>query len=101
MRLERDGEGEYNTQATLASVKDGARLARSGRALVFGGYAWRGRSKGTGNSAPGSISSEAKEVMSFAANQSAGVGCWFWGSIRSSDLTFDSSGLLPPPRCSW
>ena len=97
MRLERDGEGEYNTQATLTSVKDGARLARSGRALVFGGYAWRGRSKGTGNSAPDSISSEAKEVMSFAANQSAGVGRWFWGQYQEFgfDVRFERATSAP------
>jgi quinohemoprotein amine dehydrogenase len=47
MQIDRDGDDEYNTRATLTSIRDGSRIIRSGRSVVFGGSAWRGRSRGT------------------------------------------------------
>ncbi len=40
-------EDEFTTNVKLASVKDGSTLVRSGQGLVYAGYSWRGRSKGT------------------------------------------------------
>ena len=84
MQLDREGDGEYTTRATLISIKDGSRILRSGRTVVFGGYAWRGRSKGeepTG-SRPDDLTSEAREVLMIAPNQSTAEGRWFWGQYQ-------------------
>jgi quinohemoprotein amine dehydrogenase len=84
MQMDRDGDDEYNTRVTLTSAKDGSQILRSGRTVVFGGYACRGRSKGSGAAAagPDDLSSEAREVLLIAANQSAAEGRWFWGQYQ-------------------
>jgi quinohemoprotein amine dehydrogenase len=84
MQIDRDVDGEYNTRVTLTSMRDGSRILRSGRTVVFGGYAWRGRSKGSGPAAaaPDDRSSEAREVLLIAANQSTAEGRWFWGQYQ-------------------
>ena len=84
MQLEADGDDEYNTRVTLASVKDGSRIQRSGRTVVFGEYAWRGRSKGGGpaNAAADDPVSEAREVLLIAPNQATAEGRWFWGQYQ-------------------
>ena len=40
-------EDEFTTRVKLVSVKDGSTLVRTGHSLVYAGYSWRGRSKGT------------------------------------------------------
>jgi quinohemoprotein amine dehydrogenase len=84
MQVDAFGENEYVTRVTLTSVRDGSQILRSGRATLFGGNAWRGRSRGRGaeNTAPDDLSSEAREVLSIAANQSAAEGRWFWGQYE-------------------
>jgi quinohemoprotein amine dehydrogenase len=84
MELEAAGDDEFNTRVHLTSVKDGAEIVRSGRSVVYGGYAWRGRSKGTGasSSTPDELSSEAREVMWIAPDQSKAEGRWFWGQYQ-------------------
>lgn len=84
MQMDRDGGDEYNTRVTLTSVRDGSRILRSGRTVVFGAYAWRGRSKGSGpaSSAPGDLSSEAREVLLIAPDHSTAEGRWFWGQYQ-------------------
>lgn len=81
IRIEADGGDEYRTNATLTSVRDGTRTTRSGRATVFGGVAWRGRSKGQAptSSSPGDLSSEAREVLLFEPDRAIAHGRWFWG----------------------
>ena len=83
MQIDRDGDDEYNTRVTLTSVRDGSRLLRTGRTVVFAGYAWRGRSKGSEpTAAPDDLSTEAREVLLVAANQSTAEGRWFWGQYQ-------------------
>lgn len=88
MQIDRVGDGEYNTRVNLTSIKDGSRVLRSGRTAVFGGYAWRGRSKGTGpvSSAPDDPGSEAREVMLIAPDQSMAEGRWFWGQYQEFEF---------------
>lgn len=88
MQIDRDGDEEYNTRVTLTSLRDGSRLLRTGRTVVFGGSAWRGRSKGGGPAAanPRDLSSEAREVLLLAANQSTAEGRWFWGQYQEFGL---------------
>jgi len=83
MQIDRDGDDEYNTRATLTSIRDGSRILRTGRTIAFGGSAWRGRSKGNGPAAaPDDPSTEAREVLLIAADQSTADGRWFWGQYQ-------------------
>jgi len=83
MQIDRDGDDEYNTRATLTSIRDGTRILRTGRTIVFGGSAWRGRSKGSGSAvAPDGLSTEAREVLLLEADQSTAEGRWFWGQYQ-------------------
>lgn len=83
MQVESAGEDEFNTLVRLTSVRDGSTIIRSGRCVIYGGYAWRGRSKG--NTAPSSaddLASEAREAMWIAPDQSMAEGRWFWGAYQ-------------------
>jgi len=90
MQMESSGaDGEFNTRATLHSATDGSTVVRSGRGLMYGGYAWRGFSRG-GNvtsSAPNDLSNDAQEVMTSAPDESNAEGRWFWGQYQ--ELGFD------------
>jgi quinohemoprotein amine dehydrogenase len=95
MEVEAAGDDEFNTRAHLTSVKDGTSIVRTGRSVVYGGYAWRGRSKGseTPSSAPGEASSEGREVLWIAPDQSMAEGRWFWGQYQ--EFGFDVKLLRP------
>jgi quinohemoprotein amine dehydrogenase len=82
-------EDEFTTRVKLTSVKDGSTISRTGHSLVYGGYAWRGRSKGmpSANAAPDDVNSDAREVLWISPDQSSGVGRWFWGQYQ--ELGFD------------
>ena len=88
MQIDRADDGEYNTRVNLTSVKDGSRVLRSGRSAVFGDYAWRGRSKGTGpaSSVPDDPGSEAREVMLIAPEGATAAGRWFWGQYQEFEF---------------
>jgi quinohemoprotein amine dehydrogenase len=77
-------DGDFTTSVRLTSVDDGTRFIRSGRSVVYGGYAWRGRSKGPdiGQTAPDHIFSEAREALWIAPDGSTGEGRWFWGQYQ-------------------
>jgi quinohemoprotein amine dehydrogenase len=77
-------DDEFTTRLKLTSVKDGATITRTGHSLVYAGYAWRGRSKGTlpANAAPDDPASEMREVMWVSPDQSMAEGRWFWGQYQ-------------------
>ncbi len=77
-------EDEFTTNLKLQSVKDGSMLGRSGQALVYAGYSWRGRSKGSGpaSAAVDDLNKEAREVLWFSPDESQGEGRWFWGAYQ-------------------
>jgi len=77
-------DDEFTTRVKLVSVKDGSTLVRSGHSLVYAGYSWRGRSKGTtpAGSAPDDLLSEMREVMWVSPDQSQAEGRWFWGQYQ-------------------
>jgi len=82
MQIDRAGD-DYATRIAITSVRDGSKVVRTGRATVFGGSAWRGRSKGeASNAAPDDPSSEAREVVLLASDQSTAEGRWFWGQYQ-------------------
>ena len=77
-------DDEFVTRVKLTSVKDGWTITRTGHSVVYAGYAWRGRSKGTlpANPAPDDLSSEMREVMWVSPDQSSAEGRWFWGEYQ-------------------
>ncbi len=83
MQVEPTGD-EFTTSVHLTSVQDGSTILRSGRSVVYGAYAWRGRSQGSqpASSAPDDPNSEAREVLWVAPDQSTAEGRWFWGQYQ-------------------
>jgi quinohemoprotein amine dehydrogenase len=84
MQVDHAGDDEFTTRVNLTSVRDGSRTLRTGRSVVYGGYAWRGRSKGgePASSAPDDRSDEAREVLWIAPDHSRAEGRWFWGQYQ-------------------
>jgi quinohemoprotein amine dehydrogenase len=86
---------EFKTRIRLRSASDGSLLERSGQGLIYAGYSWRGRSKtssptsAAARALPGSLSSDMREVMWFAPDQSHAEGRWFWGEYQ--EFGFDVS----------
>jgi len=77
-------DDEFTTHVKLTSIKDGTTVSRTGHSLVYAGYAWRGRSKGTvaANAAPDDLGREVREVMWVSPDQSTAEGRWFWGEYQ-------------------
>jgi len=75
-------EDEFTTSAKLQYVKDGSTMARSGRALVYTGYGWRGRSQCRCGDNGGEEPTEAREVMMISRDWSEMEGRWFWGAYE-------------------
>jgi quinohemoprotein amine dehydrogenase len=87
LQVDKTGDDEYSTRVNLKSVTDGSSILRSGSSAVFGGYAWRGRSRGDKPAgSPDDLSSEAREVMWFAPDRSAAEGRWFWGQYQEFEF---------------
>jgi len=90
MDVEATGGGdELLTRTRLRSVDGTSILARTGRALAYGGTAWRGRSSGSSpaSAAPGDPANAAQEAMLVAPDGSRVEGRWFWGQYE--ELGFD------------
>jgi quinohemoprotein amine dehydrogenase len=77
-------EDEFKTITTLRSVKDNTVIKRTGTAIVYAGYSWRGRSKGApaANAKPDDLGSEARETLWIAPDQNTAVGRWYWGQYQ-------------------
>ncbi len=82
-------DDEFTTRVKLTSVKDGTTITRTGHSLVYAGYAWRGKSKGTpaAEAAPDDLGSEMREVMWVSPDQAAPRAAGSGASIRSSAST--------------
>ncbi len=92
-------DDEFTTRVTLTSIKDGTKISRTGHSLVYAGYAWRGRSKGTAasNAAPGDLESDAREVLWVSPDQNSAEGRWFWGEYQEFgfDITLQRASADP------
>lgn len=77
-------DDEFNTRVTLTSVTDGTSMSRTGHSLVYAGYAWRGRSKGTAAAdvGPNDLNNQVREVMWISPDQNTAEGRWFWGEYQ-------------------
>jgi quinohemoprotein amine dehydrogenase len=82
--------GDFVTFVKLKSVTDGSSFMRAGRNVVYGGYEWRGRSKGINapGPAPDDLLSEARETMWISPDGSYAEGRWFWGQYQ--EFGFDA-----------
>ncbi len=59
---------EFTANVKLTYIKDGKTVTRSSKSVVYSGYSWRGKT------------SDWREVMWIAPDQSEMEGRWFWGS---------------------
>lgn len=75
MTVTRTAAGEFRTQASLTSAKDGTKLELPGRCFLYTGYEWRGAAK---DAALGSV----RQVMTLSADQGNLRGRWFWGAYQ-------------------
>jgi quinohemoprotein amine dehydrogenase len=77
-------DDEFTTKVKLTSLRDGSTITRTGKSVVYAGYAWRGRSTGTpaANASPDNLQSEMREVLSLSPDQSTAEGRWFWGQYQ-------------------
>ncbi len=90
-------EDEFTTNTRLFYVKDTVTTARSGRAIVYTGYAWRGRSESKGPLREGIDAKELREALIVSRDQSQMEGRWFWGAYDEFgvDVTLRRAGSEP------
>jgi quinohemoprotein amine dehydrogenase len=83
------GDDQFLTRTRLRSIDGTSALARTGRALAYGGTAWRGRSSGSSlaSAAPEDPANAAQEAMLIAPDGASVAGRWFWGQYE--ELGFD------------
>ena len=74
--------GELSTKIKLTFLKDGSVLTSAGSAVVYTGYAWRGRAKVAAASSAPDAPSDMREVMTLSRDQSELHGRWYWGNYH-------------------
>jgi len=79
----------FTTTSSLVYPESGTRTRRSGEALVYTGYQWRGRSN------PGA-DSELREVMMVERSQREMVGRWFSGSYDENGIDVTLTRIAGP-----
>lgn len=77
-------EDEFKTSVKLKSAADGSVVTRTGQSIVYAGYEWRGRSKGSAaaNAPVDDVNREAREAISFSPDQNTAQGRWYWGDYQ-------------------
>ena len=77
-------DDQFQTRVTLQSATGGSTLTRSGQGLVYTGYSWRGRSKGSSpaGAAPDDLLKEMRETLWISPDQLWAEGRWFWGEYQ-------------------
>ncbi|PZU58539.1 MAG: quinohemoprotein amine dehydrogenase subunit alpha [Sphingobium sp.] len=89
---------EFVTSTSLRSLATGETLTRTGTGIVYGGYSWRGRSKGPAAATqPDDPNQEMRETLWFAPDQKSAQGRWFWGEYHEFgfDVTLTRAGAEP------
>src|SRR3984885_5583307 len=83
MTIEPSAAGHSFTTNTKLTCVSGSPMAASGKALVYTGYAWRGRSTVEGAAASSPEAPQAiREVMALSKDQNEFTGRWFWGAYQ-------------------
>jgi quinohemoprotein amine dehydrogenase len=75
------GDG-FTTKTKLTFPADNSTVTESGKAIVYTGYAWRGRSTGDKPGSTPNDLSTTREVMTLSKDQSQLEGRWFWGAYQ-------------------
>jgi quinohemoprotein amine dehydrogenase len=91
---------EFTTTVKLQPVGGGPVISRSGAGLVYTGYSWRGRSKGTAlaaNAAPDDLSREMREALWISPDQTWAEGRWFWGEYQEFGVDVKLRRVTPEP----
>ncbi len=85
-----DGPDEFRSRATYTYAESGQEASRSGQAIVYTGYQWRGRSN------PGGAD-ELREVMTVDRGWQEMTGRWFTGAYDEfgPDVTLTRAGGGP------
>jgi quinohemoprotein amine dehydrogenase len=90
------GEG-FTTKTKLTFPADNSTVSESGKAIVYTGYAWRGRST---SDKPGSTPNDlstTREVMMLSKDQSQLEGRWFWGAYQEFGMDLAMRRALDAP----
>jgi quinohemoprotein amine dehydrogenase len=83
MTIEPSAAGDSFTTKTKLTCVCGSPMAASGKALVYAGYAWRGRSTVEAAAASSPEAPQAmREVMALSKDQNEFKGRWFWGAYQ-------------------
>jgi quinohemoprotein amine dehydrogenase len=84
-------DDEFETEATYVFPEDGSTVRRTGRAIVYTGHQWRGRS------ASANDTDERREVMSIERGWSEMTGRWFGGAYDEDgiDVTLRRATTAP------
>jgi quinohemoprotein amine dehydrogenase len=99
MTIEPSATGDsFNTETKLTYTDGGSALLCSGKALVYTGYAWRGRSmvEQAGKSSP-EAPQTVRQVMALSRDQNEFNGRWFWGEYQEfgMDVTMRRATSAP------
>jgi quinohemoprotein amine dehydrogenase len=99
MTIEPSATGDsFNTETKLTYADGGSALLCSGKALVYTGYAWRGRStvEQAGKSSPEGPQT-VRQVMALSKDQNEFKGRWFWGEYQEfgMDVTMRRATSAP------
>ena len=77
---------EFVTKTSIEYASSGITLSRAGKAIVYSGYSWRGRSTGAAKEAaaadPGSNPAEWREALFVSRDANTMDGRWFWGGYQ-------------------
>jgi quinohemoprotein amine dehydrogenase len=98
MTIEPSAGGDSFTTKTKLTYTDGSSMAASGKALVYTGYAWRGRSTVVQAAATSPETPQAvREVMALSKDQNEFKGRWFWGEYQEfgMDVTMRRATSAP------
>ncbi|MBV8843603.1 MAG: quinohemoprotein amine dehydrogenase subunit alpha [Bryobacterales bacterium] len=93
-------DDEFTTSLKLQPVGGGAAISRIGTGLVYAGYSWRGRSKGTSapaNPVPNDLSAEMREALWISPDQTWAQGRWFWGEYQEFGVDVTLKRATPEP----
>jgi quinohemoprotein amine dehydrogenase len=94
------GEDEFTTTVKLQPVDGGKSISRTGTGLVYAGYSWRGRSKGTSipaKTAPDDLAAEMREALWISPDQTVAEGRWFWGEYQEFGVDVKLRRASPEP----
>jgi quinohemoprotein amine dehydrogenase len=83
---------DFTTETTLIYAQTGQRVTRTGQAIVYTGFQWRGRSD-----AAGAADAELREVMFVDRDWRSIEGRWFTGAYDEIglDVRLDRAGVEP------